>query len=335
MRRKLQIFVSSTFTDLISERQAAVSAILKAGHIPAGMELFTAGDKSQMETIKRWIDESDAYMLILGGRYGSVEPTSGVSYTELEYDYAVEQSKPLFSVVIDDEYLESKVRSIGSSLLEKENPAQLSQFRKKVLSKISSFFKSDADIKLCVHESLADFRDNSDLRGWISASEYEDPKPLHDEISKLKSEIEKLRSQKIYRDSDAEIPDHKDDMDSIIEYLKKTLVKIPDNIRDQAGSNEINAFDLFNNNRDNLINGITNSANGNDVESFFYYNLAPKLILHGLMENEKIAGVRYRRSFVTPKGRAVLAEITRRSSAQKPAKSENASLAKIPKDKDS
>lgn len=48
MRKKLQVFVSSTFIDLKSERQAAVEAILKAGHIPAGMELFTAGDECQL-----------------------------------------------------------------------------------------------------------------------------------------------------------------------------------------------------------------------------------------------------------------------------------------------
>ncbi|MCV5233546.1 DUF4062 domain-containing protein, partial [Escherichia coli] len=72
MKKKLQVFVSSTYEDLKHDRQAAVSAILKAGHIPAGMELFTSGDQSQMDTIRRWIDESDVYMLILGGRYGSV-----------------------------------------------------------------------------------------------------------------------------------------------------------------------------------------------------------------------------------------------------------------------
>jgi hypothetical protein len=82
-KRKLQVFVSSTFTDLKLERQAAVEAILTAGHIPAGMELFTAGDESQMNVIKRWIDESDVYLLILGGRYGSVEPTSQKSYIHL------------------------------------------------------------------------------------------------------------------------------------------------------------------------------------------------------------------------------------------------------------
>lgn len=61
MNKKLQVFVSSTYTDLIEERQAAVEAILDAGHIPAGMELFKAG-KSQMKTIRKWIDESDIYI---------------------------------------------------------------------------------------------------------------------------------------------------------------------------------------------------------------------------------------------------------------------------------
>ncbi|MCY9419374.1 DUF4062 domain-containing protein, partial [Bacillus inaquosorum] len=54
MDKKLQVFVSSTYTDLVTERQVAVEAILNAGHIPAGMELFKAGDESQKETIKRW-----------------------------------------------------------------------------------------------------------------------------------------------------------------------------------------------------------------------------------------------------------------------------------------
>ena len=35
LKRRFQVFVSSTFTDLQEERQAAVEAILSAGHIPA------------------------------------------------------------------------------------------------------------------------------------------------------------------------------------------------------------------------------------------------------------------------------------------------------------
>ncbi len=71
-RKKLQVFVSSTYLDLLTERQAAVEAILRAGHIPAGMELFAAGDQSQIKAIREWIEDSDVFLLILGGRYGSI-----------------------------------------------------------------------------------------------------------------------------------------------------------------------------------------------------------------------------------------------------------------------
>ena len=94
MNKKLQVFVSSTYTDLIEERQAAVEAILDAGHIPAGMELFKAGNESQLKTIYKWIDQSDVYMLILGGRYGSIENKTGKSYTQLEYEYALSKGIP-------------------------------------------------------------------------------------------------------------------------------------------------------------------------------------------------------------------------------------------------
>ena len=97
MNKKLQVFISSTYTDLRDERQAAVEAVLLAKHMPAGMELFTAGDESQLQVIKRWIKESDIYLLILGGRYGSVEPISGLSYSEIEYDFAVESGLAHFA----------------------------------------------------------------------------------------------------------------------------------------------------------------------------------------------------------------------------------------------
>jgi len=58
---------------LVSIRATAfieIAPILKAGHIPAGMELFTVGDQTQLQVIRRWIEESDVFLLILGGRYG-------------------------------------------------------------------------------------------------------------------------------------------------------------------------------------------------------------------------------------------------------------------------
>lgn len=77
--KKMQIFVSSTYEDLKDERQEMVEAILEAGHIPAGMELFS-GAGTVIRTIQKWIDESDIYFLLLGGRYGSIYNKEGISF---------------------------------------------------------------------------------------------------------------------------------------------------------------------------------------------------------------------------------------------------------------
>ncbi|WP_282372351.1 DUF4062 domain-containing protein [Pseudomonas sp. PS02290] len=313
MKRKLQVFVSSTFLDLISERQAAVSAILKAGHIPAGMELFTAGDKSQMDTIKKWIDESDAYMLILGGRYGSIEPISGISYTELEYDYAVEQDKPLFAVVITEPSLELKIKANGTTFFEKEHPQALKLFRTKVLSNISSFFDDEKDIRLAVHESLSDFASGRELKGWVRADEIVDTKPLFEEIKKLSDENQRLKETLAEQEKKA-ISNRTSQADNFVEItnmMKSIDIKIPAKINNGKDASS-NLFNIFVGNRDTLISGVTNAASGSDLEAFFYFNVCPKLQVHGLVENEKVAGVQYRRYAITKFGSEFLADHDRR-----------------------
>jgi hypothetical protein len=152
--KKLQVFVSSTYADLREERQAAVEAILTARHIPAGMELFAAGDQSQMEVIKRWIDESDVFLLILGGRYGSIDPASNKSYIQLEYEYALEKGKPFFAVVIDEDYAKERVKVRGIEVYETTYPQQLKEFREKVLTKLVKFWRDPKDIELAVLRTL-------------------------------------------------------------------------------------------------------------------------------------------------------------------------------------
>lgn len=316
LKRKLQVFISSTYIDLIEERQAAVSAILKAGHIPAGMELFTAGDRSQMKTIERWIDESDVYMLILGGRYGSFEKVSGISYTELEYDYACQQGKPVFAVVINEKALESKVQSGGTQFIEKSNPKELELFKAKVLSNISSFFDDHKDIKLCVHESLADFATNRDLKGWVSGGEIIDTKPLLDEIKNLNEENQLLKIKldefvKLDISTKSNTVTNVEKFEELEKILKSIQIKIPD---DLSGEKDIsqNLLDLFYNNKDVLITGVTSRSTASEVESFFFHNISPKLQVHGLTFNEKIAGVQYRRTCTTKVGNDFLAYLDKK-----------------------
>jgi hypothetical protein len=179
---------------LREERQAAVEAVLTAGHIPAGMELFAAGDESQMNAIKRWIDASDVYMLILGGRYGSIEPKTDKSYIQLEYEYAVEIGKPLFAVVIDENHLEEKVKKHGSSVIEREHSEKLKQFREIVCRKLVRFWSDSKDIELSIMETMADFSNRTELIGWIPGNEAVN-KDVVEQIAKLSKENTELRQQ--------------------------------------------------------------------------------------------------------------------------------------------
>lgn len=169
MNKKLQVFVSSTYTDLIEERQAAVAAILDAGHIPAGMELFKAG-KSQMKTIRKWIDESDVYMLILGGRYGSIEEESGLSYTELEYKYALSKNMPVFAIVLDDSFLHIKASSAGdTAIFGNKNKQKYKVFKKFVETNVVKFVSNVDQIPSFIHGQLNYILSSKEynLIGWI------------------------------------------------------------------------------------------------------------------------------------------------------------------------
>ena len=203
LKKRLQVFVSSTYSDLISERQAAVEAILTAGHIPAGMELFAAGDESQMEVIKQWIDESDVFLLILGGRYGSIEPKTGKSYIELEYQYALKQKKPLFACVIFETALDAKIRENGKDVFEQDNPQKLKNFKETILGKICRFWEDRKDIKIAVSEKLAEFSRIDDLKGWVRGGQDINTVAFADEIARLSKENADLRSQ-IYKNGESQ-----------------------------------------------------------------------------------------------------------------------------------
>jgi vacuolar-type H+-ATPase subunit F/Vma7 len=79
--KRFQIFVSSTHADLKEEREAVINELTKVGYIAVGMEQFPATDEEQMEYIRPIIDESDYYIVIIRGRYGSIS-SDGMSYTE-------------------------------------------------------------------------------------------------------------------------------------------------------------------------------------------------------------------------------------------------------------
>jgi Domain of unknown function (DUF4062) len=193
MKKKLQVFISSTYTDMLAERQAAVEAVLQAGHIPAGMELFSAEDESQLQIIRRWIDDSDVFVLILGGRYGSIEERTGRSYIHLEYEYATKRGKPLFAAIISDASLEAKIKSDGSRAIETSNGRLLKDFKETVMKKICRRFEDVNELKLIISQSIANIEQDEKLVGWIRGSDVVNPRVILEEMNRLKTENAELK----------------------------------------------------------------------------------------------------------------------------------------------
>jgi hypothetical protein len=161
-RKKFQIFVSSTFVDLKDERQAVSKAILNLGHIPAGMELFPASDIDQLSFIKRVIDDCDYYVLIVGGKYGSLSD-SGLSYTELEYQYAVETKKPILA------FLHENVSDLKHSKVEADTDRleKLEKFREKVKAgRLVEFWSSIENLESKALVSLTNAFNDQPQIGW-------------------------------------------------------------------------------------------------------------------------------------------------------------------------
>jgi site-specific recombinase XerD len=180
LNKKLQVFVSSTFLDLKSERQKAVEGILRSKHIPAGMELFIPSDKTQWEIIKEWIKDSDLLLLILGGRYGSIEPESGKSYTQLEYEFAISNNIPVFAIVLNDQFLANKKsQNIQLKVYEHEvdNPSleKYKSFKAMVMENLVSLVEDinqiSTEVSLALHEFISKDDTEYKFRGWVRGKE--------------------------------------------------------------------------------------------------------------------------------------------------------------------
>jgi len=100
---KKTVFISSTFVDLKEERKKVWDTLEQFDVAVKGMEQFGARKTTPLATCILEVEQSDIYVGILGMRYGSEEPTSGKSYSQLEYEKAVEQNKEILIYLIDEE----------------------------------------------------------------------------------------------------------------------------------------------------------------------------------------------------------------------------------------
>lgn len=213
MSKKYQIFISSTYLDLVKEREQVIKACLEMGNIPVGMEMFSAADEEQWKIIQRQIDEIDYYVILIAHRYGSTT-AEGISYTEKEYDYAVSKGIPVLGFVIDDgaAWPADRVDS------EEDKKIALVSFKEKIKSKLVNFWSNKDELHAKFSIALMKAIVNNPRSGWVKAEDsigsdvMKELSRLSSENSSLRKENEQLNKKKC---------DSEDKSKSIIKILGK------------------------------------------------------------------------------------------------------------------
>ena len=219
MEVRYQVFVSSTYEDLKEERKEISQAILECDCIPAGMELFPASSNEQWDVIKRVIDESDIFLVVVAGKYGSIKKEEyidangkikkkEISYTEMEFNYAKQQKKPIIALIrrpIDD--LPSRMTDSG------KKERLLNAFRNSVCDgRMVKFWHTEGELKLSAFLALSKLKEelskDGNNIGWVRANQVE--KKDDSTIIRLNTQITEClqtiqSDKKIMQKNDAEI----------------------------------------------------------------------------------------------------------------------------------
>jgi hypothetical protein len=182
MKRKYQVFISSTFMDLAEHRFQAMLGILKAGHLPLALEHRGLETSPREDVIKAAIADCQYYVLILGPRYGSIAAgqPAGVEkgYVELELDYAISKGLHVLAFLMP----EHTVREARNQLARPGDSVELASEKRywdlyrRLAEPISGPFYRPFSTPTDIFTELFGFfsADHSDVRGYIPEPEEED-----------------------------------------------------------------------------------------------------------------------------------------------------------------
>ncbi len=189
MDKRYQVFVSSTYQDLLEERKEIIQALLELDCMPSGMELFPAANEDQWTLIQKVIDDSDYYLVVVAGRYGS-QDSDDVSYTEKEYRYALQKGIPIIG------FLHKEPNAIPRSKCETDaqKQAKLEQFRELVKSKMVKFWSTPQELGSIVSRSVVQLIKNHSAVGWVRADQVPDESSAA-EIVRLRNTIDRLQEK--------------------------------------------------------------------------------------------------------------------------------------------
>ncbi|MBI3538437.1 MAG: tetratricopeptide repeat protein [Chloroflexi bacterium] len=193
----MKIFISSTFQDLQEYRRRVIEGLdrLRLQDVPIewiAMEAFSASDSKPAELIRRKVADCDVYLGIVGMRYGSIDPETGQSFTEIEYRCAVEQDKARLLFLIDEKKGEIHPADVET---DPNGMVRLKQLKDEMkLEHVVAHFDSPGDLADKVNTAIQPF-----LRDRVSAQDFRerplDPIPIIPAFIGHQTELARYRDQ--------------------------------------------------------------------------------------------------------------------------------------------
>lgn len=186
--KRYSVFISSTFEDLREERRAVQDSIIEVGDFPVQMESFPASDQDAFELITSLLDQCDYYVLIIGGRYGTVSD-DGVSFTHKEFRYALEKKIPVLVMLNDDR---GKIPAEKVERTE-EGLRRLEAFIKEASTgRTRKTWRTVGDLKSAVLNALANAKQTKPRIGWVRGDAVANVEVL-EQLNEVRQENAKFR----------------------------------------------------------------------------------------------------------------------------------------------
>jgi hypothetical protein len=249
MNKRFQIFLSSTYSDLSEERLEVIKALLELDCIPCGMEYFPAASEDSWAYITSLIDQCDYYIVIVGGRYGSLSD-DGISFTQKEFLYAQFKGIPCIA------FTHAKPGDLPSKKCEQsiEGRKKLAEFVALLRKNLCKDWSSPHELGAVVSRSVTQLIKRHPRTGWIPANQAGDPKATEEilaltkRVSELEAELRKARGRPALDVST--LADGDDPFELSINYavsvdVQKNNWTTPEVVARHAGSVIVTWNDLF------------------------------------------------------------------------------------------
>lgn len=166
MDRKYSVFLSSTYEDLKEVREKVMLRLFMNGYMVNTMESFGARSGRSWEVIQESIKDSDLFVVIVAGRYGSIVEGEDISFTEKEYNYAVARGIPVLA------FIRNTDKILAQSYDDGESRSRLNNFIDRIRkNRLAVRWNDSEDLQVSITDSLRNEIQNTEgINGWVKGT---------------------------------------------------------------------------------------------------------------------------------------------------------------------